>query len=131
MLFHIVNGPVHNILGHSAIDKMGLLKRVNVIKTVPASADTETEKIIRTYSDVFQGVGTIKGVAYKIDIDDNVSPVVHPPRQIPVAKRPKVKEELDRLEKLHIIEKVSSDWVNSLVVVYKGDKVRIVLLPKT
>ena len=42
---------------------------------------------------------------HKIVIDKSEPPVVNPPRKIPVAIKANVKSELDRMEKLNIIEK--------------------------
>jgi hypothetical protein len=44
-------------------------------------------------------------------------PVVNPPRRVPVALKDKPGEELDRMEKLEIINKAKSpnEWVNNLV----------------
>ena len=62
----------------------------------------------------------------------HVTPVVHPPRQIPYMLRDKVKAELDRMERMGIITKVEqpTKWVSPIVVVKKpnGD-VRICLDP--
>lgn len=57
-----------------------------------------------------------------------------PPRRVPVALREKVREELDRMESLGVVEKVKqpSKWVNSMVTVRKknSDKVRICIYPR-
>ena len=70
---------------------------------------------------------------YKIVVDPSVSPVVHPPRRVPIAIQPKLKEELDRMESLGVISKVTepTDWVSSLVIVHKPDgRIRVCLDPK-
>ena len=59
-------------------------------------------------------------------------PTVQPPKRVPYALQPKLKEELDRLENLGIIEKLKkpTDWVNSIVLVKKPDgTIRICLDP--
>ena len=58
---------------------------------------------------------------YHIKIDETVSPVVNPPRRIPQALHSRVKDELDRMEKLEIVAKADepTDWVNSIVIVEK------------
>ena len=65
-------------------------------------------------------------------IDDRIQPVVHPPRRIPEALKPRVKKELQRLQSLNVITLVTepTDWVSSLVTVIKpnGD-VRLCLDP--
>ena len=72
-------------------------------------------------------IGCMPG-EYEIEIDDTVTPVVHPPCSVLAALRQKVKDELDHLEKCSIIAKISkpTQWVNSMVVVQKKNaKVRI------
>ncbi len=60
-----------------------------------------------------------------------VEPVIHAPRRIPHAIKDKVKAELDRMEKLGVIVKQTepTEWVNSMVVVQKGEKLRICIDP--
>ena len=56
-----------------------------------------------------------------------------PPRKIPYALKDPLNKELDRMEKLGIIEKVekSTDWVNALVVVSKPNgNLRVCLDPR-
>lgn len=81
---------------------------------------------------LFDGIGKIEG-KYHITLDSNVTPVVHPPRRVPLTLKDKVKSELDRLMSTNIIAKVdcSTDWVNSLIVVKKHNgKLRLSLDPK-
>ena len=61
---------------------------------------------------------------YGIRLDKNANPVVNPPRKIPYALKNKVKNELNRLEKMRVIKKAteSSEWVNSLAIVEKSNK---------
>ena len=59
----------------------------------------------------------------RVNIDETVKPVVHPPRQVPFTLRHKLKAGLEGLVSLNVIEKVDHppDWVNSIVLVEKGD----------
>ena len=61
-----------------------------------------------------------------------MTPVIHAPRRVPVALRAKLKEELERMKKLDIIEPVNepSDWVSSFVMVQKPNgSLRVCLDP--
>ena len=72
-------------------------------------------------------------VTHHIQTDPNHMPVVHPPRKVPVTIRPKVKAELQRMERLGVIERVqeATDWVNSMVTVVKPNgKLRICIDPR-
>lgn len=74
-----------------------------------------------SYADVVgDKIGCLPG-EYEIKIDETITPVIHPPRPVPVAIRDQVKKELDHLEKCDIITPVTEPtaWVNSMVCVRK------------
>ena len=96
--------------------------------TVPPESD-----IFEQYNDVFTGLGCVKGVVHHIATDPAVKPVVHPPRRVSALLRQKVKDELDRMERLGVVERVQelTEWVNSLVTVLKPNgKIRLCIDPK-
>ena len=64
---------------------------------------------------MFDGIGCLEGT-YRIKIDPTVSPVVHPPRKIPFTQREKVKEELDRMEKLGVIRKAEEPIIIIIII---------------
>ena len=70
---------------------------------------------------IFKGIGKLKGVQVNVHTDESVKLVIQPHRRIPFHIRKKVENELDRLEKLDIIEKVSgpTPWVSPIVVAPK------------
>ena len=89
--------------------------------------------ILDTYSDVFEGLGCITDASYHIKVDESAQPVVHPPRKVPVTLRPKFQQELNRMEKLDVIEKVEEPtvWVNSIVTIVKPNgNLRICIDPR-
>ena len=43
------------------------------------------EYILKEYSDVFKGIGTLPGGPYHIRLKEQYKPVQHPPRSVPVA----------------------------------------------
>lgn len=54
------------------------------------------EQVLTDFADIFKGLGRVEGTLH-IEVDDSDSPVVMPPRRLPVALKRKFKEELDRL----------------------------------
>ena len=88
---------------------------------------------MRDYPDVFQGTGKLDG-HYKLEVkEEDVPPVVHPPRCVPVALKEKLKEELDTLQSLGVIKKVTepTPWVSSLVIARNPNGLlRVCLDPK-
>ena len=86
-----------------------------------ARSVAHTMGLIEKLDDVSEDIGTMKGDHVKITLRDDA-------RRIPFPLVPKVKEELDRLEKLGVIMKIttSSDWCAPIVlVVKKNGNVRI------
>ncbi|KAK3105807.1 hypothetical protein FSP39_006128 [Pinctada imbricata] len=83
------------------------------------------------YSDLFQGLGCLSG-KYSIKLDPNVTPVIHPPRKIPISLMDKVRNELKSMQEKGVIVKQTepTEWVNSMVIVNKGNKIRICIDPK-
>ena len=79
------------------------------------STVTPERDIFEQYNDVFTGLGRVKGVIHHIETDSAVKPVVHPPRRVSAPLRQEVKDELDRMERLGVVERVQepTDWVNS------------------
>ena len=89
-----------------------------------------TQKIIEKHENLFKGVGCYKNFAVKLHIDKSVVPVQQPIRRIPFHTRKKVSDEIRRLEKLDIIEKVNgpTTWINPVVPVIKSSgEVRLCL----
>ena len=71
---------------------------------------------MKNYADVFEGLGHMPGTLH-LDIDATVAPVAMPPRRDPLALKSRLKDELDRLEALGVITKVTkpTDRVSNLV----------------
>ncbi|KAK2714021.1 hypothetical protein QYM36_008577 [Artemia franciscana] len=87
--------------------------------------------MIDQYADVFEGIGQLPGVC-KLTLKEGAIPTVQSPKRVPFALEKRLKAELDRLEQMKIIEKVTkpTDWVNSVVIVEKANgNLRICLDP--
>ena len=65
-------------------------------------------------------------------VDKNVTPVQHSPRRVPVALQNDVKKKILELEEKGIIKKAvePSEWISSMVIVAKPQKIGICLDPK-
>ena len=83
---------------------------------------------VKSYTRLFKGLGKIP-LQYKIDLEPGAQPyAVQYPRRVPVPLMPEVKRELDRLESLNVIKKITvpTDWCAPMVVIPKpNDQVRI------
>ena len=103
------------------------LHSLNSEKYEPLSFD----KLMRDFEDVFTGLGCLPG-EYHIEIDQNIRPVQHTSRRVPVPLKAKLKEKIDEMEKEGIIiqETKSTDWISSLVAVQKPGKLRVCIDPR-
>ena len=79
------------------------------------------EKVESTYADVFQGLGKFPGEPYKLRLKPDAVPAKHRPRRVPVHLQDAFHEEVERLVKIDVLEKVTepTEWVNSFVIVEK------------
>ena len=131
--FFIVDQDVRPLLGAETCQELNLIKvmvddildpeTVNSVNDKPQTSVLTKDRILKDYIDVFEGLGCMDGL-YHMEVDENVKPVIHPPRKVPVALRDRLKEELDKLVKEEVITPVTepTNWVSSLVLVNKPDK---------
>lgn len=116
--FYIVETRSQSVLSGETSEKIGLIKRINGLEA--------------EYPEVFEGLGCLPGT-YHIKIDPNVTPVVQPPKRIPISLKKKVKEELKRMEQIGVITRQiqPTEWVNSIVSVTKSSgNVRVCIDPR-
>ena len=108
--FHIVNAPGKpSILGCKQSQELDLIEvkaELNQISSSPDSSSHTSKSsasslkgnlteaiILEEYSDCFDKVGRFPGDKYHITLIDNPTPVIHPPRTVPVHVMPLYKEE--------------------------------------
>lgn len=130
--FYVVNVESIPVLGIDACKKLNLIQRVSTISQIDKLNSVGVESILSKYKQLFEGMGLLKIKPVKITLKDNARPVVHAARKIPFAIKDDLKSELNNLEKLNIIKKVTepTDWVNSLVIVRKSNgKLRFCIDP--
>uniref|UniRef100_A0A3B1ITQ0 Gypsy retrotransposon integrase-like protein 1 n=1 Tax=Astyanax mexicanus TaxID=7994 RepID=A0A3B1ITQ0_ASTMX len=116
---YVIRGrTVSNLLSRPLSVKMNLVKRVNELVCS------------KGHSQAFGEHGTLKTEPVRIQLKDNAKPfAVHTARRVPFPLLQKVKEELQRMERNGIIERVTqpTDWCAPMVPVLKKStgKVRI------
>lgn len=118
----VLNVNCNNLLGLKACVNLNLIQRNDSLSIFNLDMDPS----------VFEGIGCLP-TECKIQIDKSVAPVVSATRRIPMKLRPRLKNELDNMEKLGIIikEHEPTDWVSSIVVVEKPNKsLRLCLDPR-
>ena len=116
--FVVADVPSVPILGLRAYTQFGVVKKIDSMAEPVCSKET----VLLEYKDVFEGLGCMPQ-EYRIEIQSDAVPVVHPPCRVPFSLHGKLKETLDRMEKNGVIARVDrpTDWVNSLVIAEKKD----------
>lgn len=98
----VVKGNSQSLLGYETSVKLGLLKiGLNINEVTSKTTSYKSE-----YPKLFSGIGKLKGRRIKLHINENIIPVARQHRRIPIHLRQQLENELIRLEKLDIIEKV-------------------------
>ncbi|XP_062539031.1 uncharacterized protein LOC134207328 [Armigeres subalbatus] len=102
--FKIVDGDVIPILGRKTSVRFNLIARLDEVNME---------------SSLFSGLGCVKGFIYDIDLVENPAFQNDPPRRIPHALRATVKEELDLMLKMGVIEPIAEPTpvLNAMVIV--------------
>jgi hypothetical protein len=79
------------------------------------------------FSDTFEDIGKMKGVKVDLNIDTDVKPVAQSLRRIPLSVRPKIEEEVRRLQEKYIIEKINkpTSWISPTVITPKKNPKKI------
>ena len=127
--FNVVEMETQPVIGAQTCTELGLIKRIN---SITGESKILSDNIEKEYADLFKGLGCLPGT-HCIRVNEEVSPVVHAPRKIPIALKDRVKEELDRMEEIGVIVKQNEPtrWVNSMVTVIKPNgKLRICIDPR-
>lgn len=130
--FYVVKGKADNLLSCGASEHLQEVKFAQVAAfsaTPSAPCSTTPEKLLMEYEDRFVGIGKMKDVQVKLHINPEVKPAQQNTRRVPFHLRDAVEEELERLQRLDIIEPAEgpTPWVSPIVVVHKAKGVRICL----
>nr|XP_034828815.1 uncharacterized protein K02A2.6-like [Maniola hyperantus] len=90
------------------------------------------KSLLSKYKSVFDGLGCLPGECH-ITVNKDVRPKIDPPRKVPFSLHDRLKKELDHMESLDVITKVTepTSWVSSLILVEKKNgQLRVCLDPR-
>ena len=121
--FVVIDGEGAALLGRETAIQLGVLKL-----GIPICSVISKESIMSDYKEIFEGVGKLKDYQVKLHVDPDVPPVAQPVRRTPFSLRDKVKEKVEELVDMDIIEPVEgpTPWVSPVVVVPKqNDEIRL------
>ena len=119
--FIVVKESLTPLIGASAAQQMKLItvntdhfKQVNILTESQMGEDKND--IFKSYVDVFDGgLGRLPGKAH-LQVDPTVTPVIAPLRRTAVSLKPKLKQELERLQKMEVIQEVAiSEYASTQV----------------
>ena len=141
--FRVVDIPAPPVCSANTCKEMGLVERVHAVETStsqdhnadpfspPKFNPTQQHELLKGYDELFTGLGCLPG-EHTIEIDRSYTPVVHPPRRVPLALKEQIKAELQRMEDAGVIVKQTkpTDWVNSMVTVIKPEKIGVCIDPR-
>ena len=116
----VVRGVGPALLGRDWLQHIRLdWARIAYSTTSPSALPS----LLKRYQDLFKDeLGTVKDVTAQLKLKSDASPKFFRPRSVPFAIRDAVGAEIDRLEKMGILEKVDhSDWATPIVPVPKKD----------
>lgn len=114
----VVAGTGPSLMGRNWLHK--LKPTLSVFHT---RADNDEQELLGRHVDLFKDeLGLLKAFAVTIQVKASAKPSFYKPRTVPFALRGKVKQELDRLERMGVIEAVTfSEWAAPIVPIVKQD----------
>ncbi|UYV81765.1 K02A2.6-like [Cordylochernes scorpioides] len=132
--FLVVDLPAPPILGLAACKKLELIIKVESLEQdhTRTKMDASPTKIIESYRDVFDEIGTLPG-EHSVILRENAHPRIQLARRIPFALKKPVEMELKSMEEQKIISKVDqpAEWAHPMVIIKKPNgKVRICMDPR-
>ena len=120
----VVQGRGPSLVGRNWLHQLKLnwqpLFQVRSLRTSPLQL---LNQILHKRAAVFRDeLGTLKGVTATIHVEEGAHPRYFRPRPVPYALRPRVEQELERLQRMGVIEPVQfSEWAAPIVPVVKKD----------
>ena len=128
--FFVADTPGPMILGLPSCHTLRLVTLNCAVREVDTQLNSK-EDLQRQYPECFEGIGKFRET-FRITLDPTVIPVVHAPRRCPIHIKDDVRNELQKMEQLGVIEvEEPTDWVSSIVYTRKANgKLRICLDPK-
>ena len=109
--------------GPSLMGRNWLHKLKPALSVFHIRPDNDVQELLGRHEDLFKDeLGLLKGCAVTIRVKASAKPSFYKPRTVPFALRGRVEQELDRLERMGVIEAVTfSEWAAPIVPIVKQD----------
>lgn len=130
--FVIIGKKTEPLLGLESCINLKLISRLDSLQLNQLlCSEKQKDKFTDYYKKAFTGLGKFEK-PLKLKLKENAIPVANQNRRIPFKLKNKLRNKLNEMEALGIISRVHEqrEWINSIVVVEKGDKIRICIDPK-
>ena len=116
--FQVVRENLTPLLSRRAVEQMQLITvNYDNFKQVNALQTKSLESILEEYSEIFDNtkIGSFPGEVH-LEVNKDVKPVQCPPRKVPIALKPKLKEELESLTNLGVLTPVTepTKWCSQI-----------------
>lgn len=127
---YIADRELNTLCGREWLQKLRLnWCEIKQTQSVEVNVKKEVDLLIKEYDEVFQNeIGCLKGIAANIEVQKDCQPIHMGLRKVPYTLTERVNDEIDRLEKLGILERVKfADWATPIVPIVKanGKDIRI------
>ena len=125
---HVVKGNTGNLLSYNTAQKLGSITISVNTTTVTDVNKNSPESLQEEFECLFGGIGRLRNKIVELHVDPDIAHRQQPHRRIPFHVRGDVEKELERLERLDIIERVEgpTPWISPIVFVpKKSGEVRI------
>ena len=117
----VVTGDGPPLLGRNWLKSMWLNWKKIAAVTLQQDPKKKLDTLLEEYHKIFSDdLGIIQQFKAQLAIKENVKPKFFKLRSVPIAIKPLVEDELNRLEQNRVLERVTySEWATPLVVVPK------------
>ena len=117
----VISGKGEPLLGKDTAVKLGVLKIGVGMVSAKLGLRNASEVLRNKYPKVFSGVCKLKNRTVQLHINSDVKPIAQPARRVPFSVQSKVKEKINELVSLDIVEPVEgpNSCVNPVVIVPK------------
>ena len=90
---------------------------VQVVRAVREPEANKVELLVQSYSDLFEGLGKLKGFQVHLHVDKDVQPIAQSHRRVPFHVRKDLEKQLTRDEELGVIEKTEGPTQSSMYII--------------
>ena len=107
-----------NLLSYNTAQKLGLITISVNTTTVTDVNKNSPESLQEEFECLFGGIERLRNKIVKLHVDPDITPRQQPHRSIPFHVRGDVEKELERLQRLDVIERVEgpTPWISPIVV---------------